>query len=519
MTSSINDINWEKGGTGGIINNKENIINVKNLLDSTGPGFCLAKFTQVTLHLGTGLVHSCHHPTTHKIPLEEIENNPAALFNTSHLKRMRKEMKEGVKPGECDYCWRVENNNGLSDRFFKSIEPWALENHDRIVNSDPESEFYPTYLEVDFSNVCNFKCMYCGPEYSTQWADELRRKGPVKVLEHTPNEQWVQGYQKNLDSLTYKNREFNPYVDAFWKWFPEAYKHLKVYRITGGEPLLSKETFKSMDWFIENPNPELEFNINTNLGVPDKLWNEFIEKITTISKNRCVKRFTVFTSVDAWGEKAEYLRTGLDFSLFKDRYEQLLQIGNVRVTTMCTFNILSITSIKQLLEWHLELKRKYNPDTGLVHFEKETGFNLANNDVSYTQRTIQSPDHYAIVGIDIPYLRHPQMLDAQFCLPSLVQDYLIPALNFMTENLANGTWGNHRGFESHEIDKFKRVCMDIMYRVNNDDEVMKVHRAKFYDFITEMDQRNNTNFLETFPEMKEFYNECVRMKNKLIVRG
>jgi hypothetical protein len=196
-----------------------------------------------------------------------------------------------------------------------------------------------------------------------------------------------------------------------------------------------------------------------------------------------------------------------------------IQIGNVRVTTMCTFNILSITSIKQLLEWHLELKRKYNPDTGLVHFEKETGFNLANNDVSYTQRTIQSPDHYAIVGIDIPYLRHPQMLDAQFCLPSLVQDYLIPALNFMTENLANGTWGNHRGFESHEIDKFKRVCMDIMYRVNNDDEVMKVHRAKFYDFITEMDQRNNTNFLETFPEMKEFYNECVRMKNKLIVRG
>jgi hypothetical protein len=96
MTSSINDINWEKGGTGGIINNKENIIKVKNLLDSTGPGFCLAKFTQVTLHLGTGLVHSCHHPTTHKIPLEEIENNPAALFNTSHLKRMRKEMKEGV---------------------------------------------------------------------------------------------------------------------------------------------------------------------------------------------------------------------------------------------------------------------------------------------------------------------------------------------------------------------------------------------------------------------------------------
>ena len=53
-----------------------------NMLNSTGPGFCLAKWTQVTMHLGSGLTHSCHHPTAHKIPLEELKNNPSALHNT-----------------------------------------------------------------------------------------------------------------------------------------------------------------------------------------------------------------------------------------------------------------------------------------------------------------------------------------------------------------------------------------------------------------------------------------------------
>ena len=48
---------------------------VKKKLDEVGCGFCLAKWTQVTIHLGTGMTHSCHHPDPHKIPVEEIIKN------------------------------------------------------------------------------------------------------------------------------------------------------------------------------------------------------------------------------------------------------------------------------------------------------------------------------------------------------------------------------------------------------------------------------------------------------------
>ena len=67
-----------------------NFPEVKKSLDDTGCGFCLAKWTQVTMHLGIGLTHSCHHPVQHKIPLSELQRNPTALHNTKYKKEQRK---------------------------------------------------------------------------------------------------------------------------------------------------------------------------------------------------------------------------------------------------------------------------------------------------------------------------------------------------------------------------------------------------------------------------------------------
>ena len=75
-------------------------------LNSVGCGFCLAKWTQVTMHLGSGLTHSCHHPKAHPIDLNDLATNPGALHNTGFKKNVRKQMLRGERPGECDYCWR-----------------------------------------------------------------------------------------------------------------------------------------------------------------------------------------------------------------------------------------------------------------------------------------------------------------------------------------------------------------------------------------------------------------------------
>lgn len=518
MTVKLNDIKWSKEPSGFVNNNEQNLEGIKKLLNSTGCGFCLAKFKQVTMHLGTGMTHSCHHPRPHKIPLEEIEANPAALFNTSVLKEARKQMLNNEKPSECDYCWRVEDNDGTSDRFYKSLEPWALPDHDNVTKFTGNEDIYPSYLEVSFSNVCNLSCVYCGPEFSSVWVEKLKKSGPLKVLEETEHEDWIQGWQ-DLDSLNYKNREFNPYIDAFWKWFPEAYKHLKHYRITGGEPLMSKETFRSMEWFISNPNTDLDFSINSNFMVPDKLWDKFIESLENMRDAKCVNRITIYTSVEGWGERAEYARPGLDFELFKKRYEQVVALGDIRCVIMATYNMLSISSIQHLYEWVLEMKLKYNPINAIKKIESDTGFKI--DDYSLNDRYEKNPTHSIIVGIDVPYLRNPECLDVRYCSDDLVDEYMIPSLNYLASKLENSRWKNHMGFESYEIEKFRRTVINRMYFIkkhedhrNNDWNVL-VNRAKFYDYIQQIDKVNNTDFLSVYPEYENFYKICKEAKEKV----
>ena len=104
-------------------------------------------------------------------------------------------------------------------------------------------------MEVSFSNACNFACSYCSPEISSKWMEDINKYGqyPTKHGAHNLD------YLKSSGKYPYKHSEDNPYVTAFWKWFPDLYKTLQTFRITGGEPLLTKDTFKVLD-YINNIN-------------------------------------------------------------------------------------------------------------------------------------------------------------------------------------------------------------------------------------------------------------------------
>ena len=235
---------------------------LKKELDKISPTFCVAKWKQSTVHLESGLTHSCHHPGAHIIPLNELEKNVTALHNTIYKKGLRKAMLEGKIVDECEYCNRIErtSKSSISDRVYKSNEPWAKKYIPEIISNTWDYDVFPSYFEVSFSSTCNCKCMYCSPRFSTSWVNEIKKYGgyPTSISSRDFEDSPPPQYLGSLD---------NPYIKAFWKWWPELYKKLKVFRITGGEPLLDKNTFKIIDFLIKNPKTNLEFGINSNLCI------------------------------------------------------------------------------------------------------------------------------------------------------------------------------------------------------------------------------------------------------------
>tara|TARA_R110000851_G_scaffold237329_1_gene390160 strand:- start:384 stop:1745 length:1362 start_codon:yes stop_codon:yes gene_type:complete len=439
---------------------------VKEKLDNVGCGFCLAKWTQVTMHLGTGLTQSCHHVRAHPILLDELKENPGALHNTGFKKEIRRKMLNGERPAECDYCWRVEDNTKqYSDRIYKSADNFSWEDFDTIKDSDWDTNFYPRYVEVSFSNVCNFKCSYCGPAFSSKWSEEIKKHGPYDL------KTW--SYNKiSTTEIPILEREENPYINAFWEWFPEAVKHMKVFRITGGEPLLSKHTQKVIQWLINNPQPHLDFAINTNGCPPNNLWKKFTQSIKELEENGSIKEFTLFTSAESTGAAAEYSRTGMDWDQFKDNIEYFARNTKSKITFMCAFNIYSLSTFKDFLVWTLHLKLTYT----------------------------KFPKHFRRIHIDIPYVRNPSFLDVKVATKQLIKDYLKPALKFMQQNTGP------TAFREVETAKLTRIYEDVLLRLDNKDYTKEQAEAQnmLYKFILQYDRRRDTKFLEAFPEYKEF---------------
>ena len=526
----------------------------KEQLDNISPTMCYAKWSQVSMHLTNGMTHSCYHPPTHKIPLEELDKNITALHNTEEKKEQRRQMLKGERPEGCSYCWNIEDTGSRSDRVYRSGEYWAQESREDIMDAGASGNINPRYVEVNFNQACNFKCSYCSPHLSTSWQEEIEEFGEYPTT--APH--------NNITSLTNKglmplkiSQEDNPYVTAFWKWWPEMYKTLRVFRMTGGEPLMDKNTFKVLDYVYEQPNKDLELSITSNMcPVNDALFEKFLSSVkkldnvqhgaevyvkdpldgtdwqtwqhfiigeeakryhdsdlpvierhdipqTFLQVGQCEEQdnnsytyiyeyndkayhnFSVFVSLDGWGEQAEYMRNGMDFDqLWNNVHRFLDETRYTSVNFINTFNCLSVTSFKEFLEGILELREKWS---------KENQFAMG----------WEVPEQR--IWFDIPLLRNPAWQNLQV-LPSQYQSYMEEAIQFMEQNIANEDYVDYKGFKDFEIAKAKRN-LEIMKKELPQEKLIR-DRADFNKFFTEHDLRRNTNFLTTFPEMHDFWAMC-----------
>jgi organic radical activating enzyme len=318
--------------------------------------------------------------------------------------------------------------------------------------------------------------------FSSKWIEEIEKYGAYPTTDSFNGLEQI----KAEDKLPYKHSDENPYVDAFWEWWPDLYRDLHTFRITGGEPLLAKDTWKVLDYIIDHPTPNknLHLAINSNLGVPDNLIDRFIEKINKLEEENRVSDFVIFTSVDGWGKQAEYGRHGLDFDKFWKNIDKILsKCPTVTIGIMCTYNAFSVLTFDKLIKGVYEYKKKYS--------SMDRAWNTA-------------------VSLDTSFLRYPshqtvQILPKEFSENVNQSAELAKSLEEIYHTSHN-EFGVTYGFSEIEITKIKRIY-DWMIS-EQDENTLKRNRFNFYKFVNEHDKRRGVNFLETFPEYTKFYDSC-----------
>jgi hypothetical protein len=298
--------------------------------------------------------------------------------------------------------------------------------------------------------------------------------------------------------------------------------------MTGGEPLMDKNTFKVLDYVNENPHGQLELSITSNMCPPDqKLFDKFLEKVKAIEELRTYedkenfnefsgnhwyvdkgfKHFWLFVSLDGYGKQAEYMRTGLEFERMHNNIRTFLRETKYStVSFINTFTMMSIPSLYKFLEMILELRREFG-GRNQVEFEispEQTEEEKKHGIVHkvYKQKKFQR------VFFDIPILRFPPWFSIQNAGEYGIKE-VERCIKFMEENVQGDDYlETFEGFKPYEILKVKRDL--AVMKESLDSSQAQINKRNFYLYIKELDRRRQTNFLLTFPELRDYWKECVK---------
>ena len=173
----------------------------------------------------------------------------------------------------------------------------------------------------------------------------------------------------------------------------------------------------------------------------------------------------MFTSIECTGKQAEYIRRGLNYELFLQNVNSVLEtVPTAYLSFMTTYNVLTVPYFNDFLQLIIELRQKWGDR----------------------------------ILIDIPHLKEPPHWTMNI-LPKEFGTYIDRDVEFMRSN----------GFSNIEIGKMERI-RDYFYNdVHAITEDYRLNaRRNFAKFFPEYDKRSNSNLIEVFPEMSEFLDWC-----------
>jgi len=363
----------------------------------TNPYFCPMPWTGLMYNFN-GDVKNCIRSSE---PIGNIKSSPIeSILTNMHNQDTQFRMIQGTPGQKCFPCYELDQGqrgfNHISDRVFyiKELKSVPMDTY-RMGHHDLHT------IDVRWTNLCNFACTYCGPRFSSRWAEELGAEQSVPTEE--------------------QRSKFKEYI------FRHAPTLKHVY-MAGGEPLLMKENLELLNLL----DPDVNLRINTNLSKVD----------TRVFDRVCEFRNVHWTvSVDSIESEYEYIRYGGRWTDFLDNLMTIKKLGH-----KVSFNML-----------HFILN--YNSIFGCVDYFKEQGFH--NN--SFIIGPLLTPEYLNVRHLPDSVLDTVKatLEDRINAKPGfLLENSYVNMLNYikqpMLKNLANsftqiGIIDQRRGLDSSKI--------------------------------------------------------------------
>ena len=238
-------------------------------------------------------------------PIEEILSNEKSCDT-------RKRMLDNQPGLRCNPCYELEQGKNsfdiISDRvyYLRELKNVPLDTYN---NKD---EFNLHKIDIRWTNLCNFNCVYCGPEFSSKWAQELNYSQQVPSKE--------------------QREQFKNYI------FERA-KQLKHVYLAGGEPMLMKENQELLELLLE-VNPNISLRINTNLSDTD----------TRVFDLACQFKNVHWTvSAETMGDEYNYIRHGGDWATFCRNLRRIKDAGH-KITFNMLYFVLNAFSVFEFID-------------------------------------------------------------------------------------------------------------------------------------------------------------------------
>jgi MoaA/NifB/PqqE/SkfB family radical SAM enzyme len=252
---------------------------------------------------GTGVKDTLH--------LTKLEEH----WNSEHMKDVRRRMLARETLPECRVCNEKELNTSVYRSYWNG---WFGYKKDELLNATSDDGTFnqlPVSYDYRFSNICNFKCMHCGPMLSSQnEVEHLNLNMPLlnigygagstkmpRYLQPGIKEQ-VKKHQSVIEEEFLEAVEQNRIEDIYW---------------CGGEPLVMPIHWKTMQQMIDNGHSQKVYvRYNTNLSQIQSRGTKLFDLLPHY------RGWQVCASLDGTGTIGEYIRSGLNYNEFLVHYKE-----------------------------------------------------------------------------------------------------------------------------------------------------------------------------------------------------